>query len=1002
MADTSASRKTKIFISYSRKNKLFVRKLNKAINESGIESWVDWEGIPLSADWMAEITAAIKASDAFVFVISPDSLKSKVCMNELELGIQYNKKIIPVLYCAPEKRLKMHPKLTSTNWVYMRPQKDDFKAMMPRLVESIQTDLGWIKQHTRLLQRATEWEQKQRNKSYLMQGSDLSDGEQWMIEATKDTTRAVVPIQAEYIDTSRKDAVKRQRNLTIGVGFAMVLSIILGIFAIGQWRKAEDNAVLAKNSAATAIANENTAATQQARAEESEAHALQNENEAKAQRSAMQAGIYEGRSGELFTSTLLALESWQRLPSQDAENILRHNLAHMAVPVAQAQRKGRISSIFPSADGKYFVTASDDGSACLWTLTGEQKYCVQHNDVVNDALLSADNKYLITAGVDGFVNLWDGKNGKPIKSFEFKSNVWDIALSSDNVWLAAGREDGGLTLIDLAKLKEEVSFKIGSNEIYTLTFDPDSKWLALGLNSGQITLWRVNSGDSVPGPKHNAGVHKIEFSPDGKWLVSVGPDNTARVAQTISAGTKYILTHNDWVEDVAFSPDSSWFVTVADDKLARVFETETGREKFRMQHTGFVSKVDVSPNGQWIATTGFDGRALVWDAATGTLVKEIILETTGTAITFSVDNNQLIVGDVDGTISIWDISSLSARAGYIEFSDFIHKAKFSYSDEWVLFNTDDQNLWLVPTEQLTTIRNGTLGTKLLALQSISNQTKVSSDSKWIAFTENYAHTANLFNIETSVKHTLPHETDVSGIAFSGDGKLFATTREKGTSVYIWDVESGQQVEEIQLNKTAFTISFNPIDSTLVIGLSGKFIVWDLANKKEIASIEQIGDLKSLTFSKNGRWLATTSSAGGISIWDMSQGLPTKPAYKFLQGGSITSLDFSADEKLLASGGSNGYAYLWDLAVGEERARLPHSNSVSSVAFSPNNKDQLLTVSLKTVQVWDVSKMEFITTEKINELACAKLQSNFSEDDWVFFFQDEKYRLICPNLPASEN
>src|SRR5512136_3068863 len=57
MTDVNASRKTKIFISYSRKNKLFVRKLNDAMDQNGIEAWVDWEGIPLSSDWMAEITA---------------------------------------------------------------------------------------------------------------------------------------------------------------------------------------------------------------------------------------------------------------------------------------------------------------------------------------------------------------------------------------------------------------------------------------------------------------------------------------------------------------------------------------------------------------------------------------------------------------------------------------------------------------------------------------------------------------------------------------------------------------------------------------------------------------------------------------------------------------------------------------------------------------------------------------------------------------------------------
>ena len=129
-----ASRNTKVFISYSRKDKPFVRKLNAAIDAAGIDAWVDWEGIPLSSDWMSEITTAINGGDAFVFVISPDSLNSKICMEELEVGITNNKKIIPVLYREPEKKQKMHPKLASTNWVYMRPQKDDFKATIPKLV----------------------------------------------------------------------------------------------------------------------------------------------------------------------------------------------------------------------------------------------------------------------------------------------------------------------------------------------------------------------------------------------------------------------------------------------------------------------------------------------------------------------------------------------------------------------------------------------------------------------------------------------------------------------------------------------------------------------------------------------------------------------------------------------------------------------------------------------------------------------------------------------------
>jgi WD40 repeat protein len=997
MTATTVPRKTPIFISYSRKNKLFVRKLNDAIDKEEIEAWVDWEGIPPSADWMTEVSTAIQASDAFVFIMSPDSLKSKVCMDELKLAIQFNKKIIPLLYREPEKNQIISPRLGSANWIYMRPRKEDFKSALSLLLECIHTDLDWVRQHTRLLQRAAEWEQKKRNKSYLLRGTDLSDAEAWMIESTKDMSRSVLPIQAEYINTCRREAMRQQTRLTIGVALVMVLSVFLGLFSITQWRKAEDNAALARDSAATAIANGQIAATQQALAEQNEARAITNEAIAMAQRSAIQAGIYEARPGGLFTSSLLAIESWQRYPSHEAEIILRNNLTRMSALKGQWRQDSKVVNLAVSADGGHFLSATENGEACLWTLTGKKEYCVLHNDMLNDAALSPDGTHLVTAGVDGFVNVWDGKNGSPTQSFEFKSNVWDVAISRNNQWLAAGLANGNLTLIDLESMRIEVTFNLGNKEVYNLAFSPDDHWLALGLSSGQVSLWRVNGGESRPGPKHDGGANKIEFSPDGNWLVSVGPDKTARAANTFFGGTKYVLPHNDWVEDIVFSPDGTWFVTAADDKLLRVFETETGREKFRMEQAGYVSKVRVSPNGKWIAATGFDGRALVWDSVSGTLMRELPLDTIGTALAFTPDSRLLITGSQDGQISLWELSTLDARVGYVDFPDLIHKAKFNPTGEWALFNTDDQNLWIVPTSQFGEIHDGTQGTKLLALETITYQTKISPDSDWIAFTENYSHTANLYNIQTSTLHVLPHDTNVSGIGFSGDGKLFATTQEKGNSAYIWDVESGQLVKELKFDQTAFTLAFNPSDGTLAIGLTGRIALWDVAGEKEIASLSQVGDIKSLSFNRDGRWLATTSSAGGIMVWDMSGGIPTSPVHQFLQGGGITSLDFNTDGTLLASGGANGYAYLWDLAAGEELARLPHNNSVSGVSFSPIDS-LLITVSQKVSYLWDVSQLEFIYNEALVETTCGKLQQNFSQNDWEFFFPNEEYRLLCPNLP----
>jgi TIR domain len=85
------------FISYSRKDTDFVRRLYAALEQHGLEGWVDWEGIPPADDWLRKVYAAIESADAFVFVMSPDSLSSVVCADEVAHAVKHNKRLIPVV-----------------------------------------------------------------------------------------------------------------------------------------------------------------------------------------------------------------------------------------------------------------------------------------------------------------------------------------------------------------------------------------------------------------------------------------------------------------------------------------------------------------------------------------------------------------------------------------------------------------------------------------------------------------------------------------------------------------------------------------------------------------------------------------------------------------------------------------------------------------------------------------------------------------------------------------
>lgn len=189
---------TDVFISYSRKDKPFAQRLHQALAAEQREAWIDWQDIPLTADWWAEIQEGIEAADAFIFVISPDSVTSQVCHQEIEHAAQHNKRLIPLVCREAEGVPEV---LGHLNWIFFR-ETDDFEAAFKNLLAVMDTDLDWVKRHTRLTGRAMEWERRGRNESYLLRGDDLAEAEQHLSQPNRQPT--LTELQQSYIVTSQQ------------------------------------------------------------------------------------------------------------------------------------------------------------------------------------------------------------------------------------------------------------------------------------------------------------------------------------------------------------------------------------------------------------------------------------------------------------------------------------------------------------------------------------------------------------------------------------------------------------------------------------------------------------------------------------------------------------------------------------------------------------------------------------------------------------------------------
>src|ERR1041384_8172146 len=412
----------KLFVSYSRKDSITAHKLIEAFKSIQQDVWVDWESIPPAVDWLEQIFRGIEASDAFIFLISPDSIISEVCKVEITRAAINNKRIIPIVLRDVDPKITPD-NIRKLNWTYMR-ETDNFEEALAKVKTAIELDLDWLEEHRRLQVRSLEWERK-KDTSLLLRGRDLRNARQMLETATsKDPT--ATELQRAFIQHSLRS--ERNRTMAwVATSIALIAMAVLSYLAvqasdeatfqshIAQTKaiEANDNAILANENeikanqnAATAQANEQIAKTQEA---------IANDNKviAEAQRNAAKAQIYQSRPGELYTSTLLAIDSMQRHTSDEAEEILRRNISLLPLPVAQVSQAGKINAIAFNRDGNVFVTGSADGTTCAWEIdNGRKIFCTPAGTAsVNAVAFSPDGSFIATGDQAGIVQILDASNG---------------------------------------------------------------------------------------------------------------------------------------------------------------------------------------------------------------------------------------------------------------------------------------------------------------------------------------------------------------------------------------------------------------------------------------------------------------------------------------------------------------------------------------------------------------------------------------------------------------
>jgi WD40 repeat protein len=162
------------------------------------------------------------------------------------------------------------------------------------------------------------------------------------------------------------------------------------------------------------------------------------------------------------------------------------------------------------------------------------------------------------------------------------------------------------------------------------------------------------------------------------------------------------------------------------------------------------------------------------------------------------------------------------------------------------------------------------------------------------------------------------------------------------------------------------VTFSPDGRRLATSSHDKTAkVWDAATGKELLTlIGHTGPVKAVAFSPDGKRLATSSDDGTAKVWDAI----TSKELVTLRGHTnvVRFVEFSPDGTRLATASLDQTAKVWDAATGKELLTLiGHTGGVAVSVFSPDGR-RLATGSYPneaehTARVWDAVSGKLLLT-----------------------------------------